>query len=167
MNEILYMDLLHITHGVIVQQVNCRGAMGRGLAYAIRQKWPQVYLAYRRAYQAGQWRLGNIQIVQVPTTEDHRLYVCNLAGQDAWGTDKQQTDTLALRVAFRKLHHWAFEHYLPVYAPWLFGCGLAGGDWEEVRPMIEECCPGLVWVRRDQGEWERRESFRGDFKLVR
>lgn len=157
MNNILYQDLLSIDHGILVQQVNCRGAMGRGLALAIRQKWPQVYLKYREAYRQRQWQLGRIQLVRITD----QLYVCNLAGQDHWGTDRQQTDYLALRVGFRRLHKWAFEHYLPVYAPWLFGCGLAGGDWSVVQPMIEAACPGITWVRNDRGIWKNAENYRG------
>jgi O-acetyl-ADP-ribose deacetylase (regulator of RNase III) len=43
MSESVNIDLLGVQRGVIVQQVNCRGAMGRGLALSIRQKWPNVY----------------------------------------------------------------------------------------------------------------------------
>ena len=36
-------DILNVTEGIIVQQVNCFGVMGAGLAKQIRDKWPSVY----------------------------------------------------------------------------------------------------------------------------
>jgi len=51
---------------------------------------------------------------------------------------------------------------LPVYAPWMFGCGLAGGDWSVVKPLIESLCPKVIWTRRETGRtWENFENYRG------
>jgi len=40
MSEIVNTDLLDVQRGVIVHQVNCRGAMGRGLALSNTHKCP-------------------------------------------------------------------------------------------------------------------------------
>ena len=40
-------DILDVTEGFIVQQVNCFGVMGAGLAKQIRDKWPSVYNRYQ------------------------------------------------------------------------------------------------------------------------
>ena len=143
-------DLLGIEVGILVQQVNCMGAMGRGLALAIRKKWPSVYWAYRAHLP----RLGQVQLIRV----GRRLWVCNLAGQQNWGVHRVQTDLGAYRVAWPKVAEWALSRDVSVYAPWRFGCGLAGGDWAVVRPLIEQLCP-VIWVYG--GAWMDAENFRG------
>lgn len=143
--------------GLLVQQVNCRGAMGRGLALAVRQKWPQVYHAYRRAYDRGEWTLGKVQVIRV----EAQVWVANLAGQDGWGTGRQQTDYEAYRAAWPKVYWWARNRQIDVYAPHCFGCGLAGGDWQIVQPLVEHLCPSVTWVRNPKGAWEQAENYRG------
>jgi O-acetyl-ADP-ribose deacetylase (regulator of RNase III) len=158
MSESVNIDLWRIQRGVIVQQVNCRGAMGRGLALAIRQKWPNVYSEYRKMFSAGELKLGSVQFVKVAP----ELYVCNLAGQDRWGTNSPKTDLGAYSLAWPIVSLEAEKVGLPVYAPWMFGCGLAGGDWSVVQPMIEALCPEVIWARRETGHtWEKSENYRG------
>jgi O-acetyl-ADP-ribose deacetylase (regulator of RNase III) len=158
MSKIVNTDLLDFKRGILVQQVNCRGAMGRGLALAIRQKWPVVYSDYRKQFSAGELKLGTVRFVKVAP----ELYVCNLAGQDRWGTDSPKTDLGAYSLAWPIVSLEAVKLSLPVYAPWMFGCGLAGGDWSVVQPMIEALCPEVIWVRRDTGRtWEWAENYRG------
>lgn len=125
---ILTGDILAVSHGVIVQQVNCQGVMGCGIALQIRNKWPIVYKRYR----AHKFRLGQIQLVQVAPD----LWVCNLAGQDRYGRDKRYTDYKALKVAFAKLNFWASKRKFPVAIPFRMGARNAGGDWDVVLSVI-------------------------------
>jgi len=37
-------DITTVEIGVMVSQVNCRGVMGAGVAKAIRDRWPIVYI---------------------------------------------------------------------------------------------------------------------------
>ena len=136
-------DLLSIERGVIVQQVNCRKVMGKGLALAIRSKWPQVFDAYRQK----QWQLGDVQLVQV---SDAPLYVCNLAGQDGYGTDKRYTDYDALRIGLRRVQAWTIKANLPLHIPAGIGCKLGGGNWETVQDIIQEECPGAIICTKEQ-----------------
>ena len=46
MIEYIKGNILNATEGIIVQQVNCMGVMGAGLAKQIRDKWPSVYNRY-------------------------------------------------------------------------------------------------------------------------
>jgi O-acetyl-ADP-ribose deacetylase (regulator of RNase III) len=157
MSKVLNMDLLDIQRGVLVHQVNCRGAMGRGLALAIRQKWPVVYSEYRKTFARGELKLGTIQLVQV----EPDLYVCNLAGQDRWGTDSPKTDLGAYSLAWPIVSLEAARLKLPIYAPWMFGCGLAGGDWKIVQPFVEALCPEVNWVHKPEQNWVKSENYRG------
>ena len=50
--EIIYKNgnLLDAQTAVIAHQVNCQGVMGSGVAKQIRDKWTNVYTAYRAEY---------------------------------------------------------------------------------------------------------------------
>jgi O-acetyl-ADP-ribose deacetylase (regulator of RNase III) len=135
-------DLLSVTTGVIAQQCNCQGFMGRGLALIIRKKYPQVYNAYWIAFLRGQLHLGMIQPVQVAPDR----WVVNMMMQDGVGTQHRMTDYGAHEVAWPKLAAWA-EHR-QVHAPWGIGAGLGGGDFEVIQPIAEQAVPGIVWHRR-------------------
>lgn len=136
-------NLLDVTTGIVVHQVNCKGVMGAGLAKALRAKYPNIYLHYRQFCQAGQFRPGMVQFVK----QSDSLYVCNLAGQDGYGTDRRHTDYDALRVALSKLYQVGLERSLIIYLPYNMGCGLAGGDWAVVSQLINECCPNAVVLK--------------------
>lgn len=134
--KIVQQDLLSVEQGVIVQQVNCRHVMGRGLAQAIKEKWPVVEDAYRRK----QWKLGDVQLVQVSSS----LYIANVAGQDGYGTDKRYTDYDALRTGLRRVNAWATQKGKQIHIPAGIGCGLGGGNWDVVQDIIQTECPNAI-----------------------
>jgi O-acetyl-ADP-ribose deacetylase (regulator of RNase III) len=142
-------DILNIPTGVIVHQVNCQHVMGRGLALAIRQKWPEVF----KEYIAYAWKPGQVQFVKVATN----LYVCNLAGQLNYGLSKPHTMPEAHLWAWPKVAKWASKRELPVYAPWKIGCGCAGGDWAVIQPLIENILPSIRWCVSDES-WVKYEN---------
>ena len=146
---------------VIVQCVNCQGVMGSGLAKAIRGKYPFVYDEYRKLYDEGKdsyyGLLGMIQNINISYYDyEHgtnwngdevwpEKRIVNMFGQEYYGTDKRQVNYGALGQAFTALAYGltqASEDALQedcdvIGFPYLFGCGLAGGDWNIVLEMIE------------------------------
>jgi O-acetyl-ADP-ribose deacetylase (regulator of RNase III) len=121
---------------LICHQVNCQRVMGSGLALQIRHKWPEVYAAYRHKQD---WRLGDCQIVGI----GGKRYVANLAGQDTFG-GPNETRVFQLEHALRIARDFADANVLTLYIPYLIGCGLAGGDWDEVSAMIDRIAPDAV-----------------------
>lgn len=130
-------------HGVLVcHQVNCKGVMGAGLAKQIRERHPSVYRAYKEKCELIQngvmEGLGNVQYCSV--IPDAGYIVVNVFGQDSYGRNRQYTDYDALRKALEKVSESVrdvFRGYV-VRIPFLMGCGMAGGDWNEVSKIIEE-----------------------------
>jgi len=132
-------DLLAVDAGVVVHQVNCRGVMGAGIALQIRRAFPRAYTSYRQHYK--RLRPGMIQLVKIKPG----LWVCNLAGQDGYGHDKQYTDYAAIRAGLEKLSAWLADHDNPqTYFPFKMGCNLAGGDWSKVYALIDELLPTAI-----------------------
>ena len=115
---------------IICHQVNCRAAMGAGLARQIRDKWPVVFDEYVKVCSPK--KLGDFQVVQVAP----QLYVANLFGQSSFGRDKRQTNYAALGTALFRVMK---EHPDATFrVPYCLGCGLAGGNWVTVLNLIAD-----------------------------
>lgn len=104
----------------------------------MKNKFPFVFSAYRKHCQRAKEQnvslLGTIQTVFIPNT---RQYVANLFAQDGYGTEKQMTDYDALEKCFKRLCE--MDPFLSIAIPERIGCGLAGGDWNNVvYPMIQK-----------------------------
>ncbi|PLR72243.1 macro domain-containing protein [Bacillus sp. UMB0728] len=130
-------NILNAPENIIGHQVNCQGVMGAGLAKQIRNKYPEVYTNYIEFInECGKKALlGRMQLV----TCGENKWVANLFGQSSYGRQKLvYTHYGALENAFRHLRSIAKEHDLSVALPFGIGCGLAGGDWEEVYAIIDE-----------------------------
>ena len=126
-------DLLDVEQGIIAHQVNCQGVMGAGLAKALRNVYPDIYVSYKKHCGAGHGTalMGKVQIVEV----GEKLYVANLFSQEGYGKGVQ-TDYEKLEMALGKLEMYARRADAKVYLPYLLGCGLAGGDWNVVADII-------------------------------
>jgi len=133
------MDILSVKVGIIGHQVNMQGIMGAGLAKQIADIYPVVYEKYIEDYQNR--KLGDVLTVAI----NQRLVIANIFGQENIGTDEVQTDYGALADGFLLLNQYAQVTNLPVYLPEGIGCGLAGGNWETVKPLIQNYIP-FAWI---------------------
>lgn len=135
-------NILNAKHGFIVHQVNNRRVMGAGLAKQIRNQYPRHY----RDYQQAPLFLGNVIVTPVKA----RTWVIGLVAQDGYGRDgKCYTDYEALKDCLSNLSLMVEKLYPtePVMFPHGLGCGLAGGDWSIVEPMIGEFFPNAYIVK--------------------
>lgn len=149
--EIINGNILDVTEGIIVHQVNCKGVMGAGLAKQIRNKYPEVYRSYVSIIKNSteDELLGYAQPVSVNNT----LSVLNLFGQIGYGTSKVQTDYKAFEYAlsrFSDTYNYIKDKHnnnIPIYFPYGIGCGLAGGDWNIISKLIDKYFPEAIIVK--------------------
>ena len=131
-------DLLQATENIIGHQVNCQGVMGLGLAAKIRNKYPIVFERYKQLVNMHNSNkeilLGTTQVIKV----NENKYVANLFGQFNYGRGKRQTSYEHLYQSLDILKQKAKKHNLTVALPHGLGCGLAGGDWDIVRELINK-----------------------------
>lgn len=120
---------------VIVHQVNCQNAMGAGVAKALYTKWPQVKINYHEQFYHNDpedW-LGNIQMIRA----DDKI-ICNAFTQfDCGPGDKLYTNYEAINKAFIALKRNLHISMNKIAIPYLYGCGLGGGDWKIVHSIID------------------------------
>ncbi|WOL31300.1 hypothetical protein [Microcoleus phage My-WqHQDG] len=141
--EVVIGNLLDVTDGIIGHQTNCIGVAGAGVARSIAQSypgWKDTYIEVCRSYNVHEL-IGKLHLYTASPT----LTIASLYGQRAPGKGVM-TDYDALARALTKLHERT-PPTTPIYLPYGIGCGLAGGDWGVVQPLIEEHCPRAILVR--------------------
>ncbi len=148
-------NLLDLKSGILVHGCNCHGVMGGGIARLIRDKWPEVYTAYRQRHAKVGLSLGDVVTVanrkwhsnkpvarhvhEVTANLPEDVIVVNAMTQFDFGSDpdKVYVDYDAIFAAFGRVRMLARDSGLDVHFP-LIGCGLARGKWEDVAPRIEQ-----------------------------
>ena len=121
--------------GVIAHVCNDSGGWGNGFVLAISRRWPEPEAAYRRWARSGQdFGLGMVQLVQV----DDRLRVANMVAQHGYVSPANPVAIRydALAQCLSKLAGRIKEGTI-IHMPRV-GCGLAGGTWDQIEPILEE-----------------------------
>ncbi len=121
---------------VIAHICNDEGKWGKGFVLAISRRWKEPEEQYRQQYkQEPKPRLGDVQFVLV----EPQITVANMIGQHGI---KRGTGGLApiryeaVEQGLAKVASYALKHGASVHMPRI-GCGLAGGSWEEIEPIIK------------------------------
>ncbi len=122
-------DLLASDTEAIVNPVNCKGIMGKGLALQFKRKYPSYFLKYRELCAEGNIRLGRVNIhhhsegpsiVSFPTKNDWR---------EKSFLDSIDAGLCSLSEAINTLK------IKSISIPQL-GCGWGGLPWPAVRDLI-------------------------------
>ncbi len=139
---------------VIVHVCNDVGGWGKGFVMALSKRWAEPEAKYREWHERGQgFELGAVQFVEVEE-EQEGLWVANLIGQHGLrpkeGKPAIRYD--AVRAGLAQVRQFAREHEASVHMPRI-GCGLAGGKWDEIEPIIvaELCDHGVSVTVYDFG----------------
>jgi len=123
---------------VIVHVCNDAGKWGKGFVLAVSRRWSKPERIYRAAFAEPPFpQLGDVQFVPVIPT----ITVANLIGQHGVRTARGKAPPPvrypAIREGLQKIATFARERAASIAMPRI-GCGLAGGDWEDIEPVIEE-----------------------------
>ncbi len=143
--------LTSVSSGVIVHGCNAEGVMGAGFALALKRLYPKAFEAYRKSFEQNGLELGSVVVyIQDPgDMYQDPLVIANAITQQTTGTDRRQVDYPAVRKCFKEVARLARISFVKdVHFP-LIGCGLAGGEWSVIEPIIEEELDGLnahLWV---------------------
>jgi len=123
---------------IIAHICNNLGGWGKGFVLAISKRWQspeQEYRQWHRNRSKNDFSLGNIQIVQV----EKYIYVANMIGQQGMKTGSNGVPIRyeAVKKCLEKLVQEAISLDASVHIPRI-GCGLAGGKWGKIEPLIKE-----------------------------
>lgn len=126
---------------LVVQQVNCLGVMGAGLAKCVRNDiTDEKFENYKQLCikTSAKDLLGKVLLIPSKSVKN-RIYA-NIFAQENIGTNQIQTDYTALKTGLAKINKLAKDKGYIVKLPYKLGCGLAGGDWNIVYSIINEVC---------------------------
>ncbi|KUO19375.1 macro domain-containing protein [Streptomyces dysideae] len=139
---------------VIAHVCNDIGGWGKGFVLALSRRWPEPEAAFRawhRHRASNDFGLGAVQFVQV----DPYVWVANMVGQRGIRTGSEGVPVRyeAIDSALEKVADKAAELGASVHLPRI-GCGLAGGKWSQVEPLIVERLVkrGIAVTVHDHGE---------------
>ena len=122
---------------IIAHVCNDLGGWGKGFVLAISKKWPEPEAAYRQWHRRraeNDFALGAVQFVQVT---DY-VWVANMVGQRGIkrGSSGPPVRYPAIEQALGRVAERAVTLEASVHMPRI-GCGLAGGTWSKIEPLIE------------------------------
>ena len=133
---------------IICHQVNCQGKMNSGVAKAIREKWPEVYIKYMesneiiwdKAHEHGRmiWNhmLGQIQVVFI--ADKKTMAVVNMFAQENYGYDgRRYTSYDAFWSCLGEIKR-TINPGLHIAFPARIGCVRGGANWDVILTMIKE-----------------------------
>lgn len=135
-------NLLDTPIKFIAHQVNCMGVMGAGLAKSIKEKQRCVYEFYKKELEicGADGKFGFSDVVK---GDDNHSYI-NIYGQYGYGRNARQTDYDKFKNAFedairiiRMDYNYGVDTQIVIAIPYSIGCGLAGGDWDIVKSILE------------------------------
>lgn len=177
--RMIIQDLLEVGGGYLLNQVNCQGAYGSGVAGQLTKKWPAVKSEYlRRCNSTLDKRMLFGTYIIIPITYNHgapekNIQVVHLFSQYTFGSQGQHTNYLALTAALSLFRLRNPDSEEQTYIPYQMSCGLGGGDWTEVCKIIKsimpDACicipewhadcpkPNVLWVKHAGGAyvWSR------------
>ena len=135
----------------LVNTVNCKGVMGRGIALEFKKRYPDNFKEYKAACDRGDVKPGQMFIFEMePINPQLDLFSASS------GHELTQSSTPRLIVNFPTKRHWRAKSRMEDIDSGLealrqeivdrniksiaippLGCGLGGLKWDDVRPRIE------------------------------
>lgn len=109
---------------------NCAGAMGKGIALQFRDKFPEMYVEYKKMCKEGRFVLGDIYVYNYGIGT-----IFNLATQVTWRT---KADIKAIEDALVKMLNYADENRIYAIALPKIGAGLGDLSWNDVKSIINK-----------------------------
>jgi O-acetyl-ADP-ribose deacetylase (regulator of RNase III) len=120
---------------IIAHICNDIGGWSRGFVLALSKRWSLPERMYRGWHRGDGFSLGDVQFMEV----EEDIWVANMICQHGINT----VDGIppirygSLLKALTTLKYNAFELRASVHMPRI-GCGLAGGEWSKVEPLIKK-----------------------------
>lgn len=121
---------------IIAHVCNNLGKWGRGFVLAISRRWPIVRQTYLTLHTPGTTiPVGTVQMVKV----ENDIIIANLIAQNGLRsrTNPVPLQYLSLEICLGQVATEALSQHASVHMPRI-GCGLAGGEWDKVEPIIQQ-----------------------------
>lgn len=137
-------NLLEADAEALVNTVNTKGVMGKGVALQFKRRFPENYRAYVEACKAEQVEIGQMFVTELPSGFDDGLrYIINFPTKRHWRGGSRVS---YIEAGLEDLLKVVRERNIRSIAIPALGCGNGGLDWDEIRPLIENAFVDLSSV---------------------
>jgi O-acetyl-ADP-ribose deacetylase (regulator of RNase III) len=130
MTQIQYLkgDIFKSETQTIVNPVNCEGYMGKGLALAFKERYPNMFVVYQKECRTGELRFGK------PTLYTHSTpWILNFPTKNHW-RDPSKLEYIEEGLQF-VVANYKQSGIASIAFPKL-GAGLGTLSWNEVGPLM-------------------------------
>lgn len=134
-------NLLKSDVEALVNTVNTKGVMGKGLALQFKRAFPEAFRDYDRACRAGEVVVGRMHVVERLASP---RYILNFPTKEHW---RSKSQLAFIESGLRDLVRVVREREIASIAIPPLGCGLGGLRWEDVGPRIRSAFDELPEVR--------------------
>lgn len=132
-------DLLGASdYDVACHVANCFCTFGSGIALQIKKKFPEAYAADCKTKKGDLGKLGSFTYAQVKSN-NRFIIIANMYAQYGFSSnpgEKRVLDYLAFKTCLISVKD-AFPNKT-IAVPYKIGCGLAGGNYQEVLLILNE-----------------------------
>ena len=111
-------NLLESAADVLVNAVNCKGVMGKGLAYSFKMRFPDMFADYVKSCRNGNLRIGTLHTY----IEEDKIIV-NFPTKEDW---RKPSELKYIKIGLGKLKDFIEENKITTIAIPKLGCGLGG-----------------------------------------
>ena len=125
-------NLLEAKVEALVNPVNCVGVMGKGLALAFKQAYPDNFYYYKMACSLGEVKVGQM-FITANNSFLYPFYIINFPTKEHWKDPSKIEYVKDGLVALTKDIHRLQIKSIAIPA---LGCGLGGLEWKEVESLI-------------------------------
>jgi O-acetyl-ADP-ribose deacetylase (regulator of RNase III) len=146
---------------VIVNTVNCRGVMGKGLALAFKERYPDMFSVYQRECMEGRLRIGRPTLYKGSSP-----WILNFPTKDNWrANSKLEYIEKSLKYF---VDHYKEANIQSIAFPRL---GTQNGklNWDEVGPLMAQYLSQLdipVYVYIAEGDQEYQAGDKNQIRAV-
>lgn len=120
---------------ILVNTVNCKGVMGKGIALEFKKRYPQMYQQYKKSCALGYFVPGGVEI-----WDDRKTTVINIATKDDWRKGSQY---VWIAKGLVHIHSYLLSRPKLSIAIPAMGCNNGGLKWDKVKMMIACVLKGL------------------------
>ncbi|WP_049945407.1 macro domain-containing protein [Butyrivibrio sp. AC2005] len=123
-------DIFTAPAQVITNTVNLEGVMGKGIALEFKKRYPDMFKAYKKRCDSGEFKIGNLMLYR-----DSDKWILLFPTKDSW---RRKSKLEYIEKGLQKFaDNWDKLGVDSIAFPPL-GCGNGGLLWSDVRPLMEK-----------------------------
>lgn len=132
-------DILKEETEAVVNTVNTKGVMGKGIALQFKERFPENYKLYKKACETGDVETGKMFVTETGLLLNPR-YIINFPTKKHW---KNPSKLEYIHEGLKDLVRVIRDKNINSISIPPLGCGNGGLGWSEVRPAIEKALSNI------------------------